>query len=101
LIATIDLTAFPATHYRITINGQANAAAQTITAQLATTFGSPTSPVHSGGNDVVVNNAFGSYNSGWLTRDNAPGAEGYIVVLKGSNSTVDANFNFVDIEWKY
>lgn len=93
----IDLDVFPFTHFRIIISGNSNAVGQTITAQLAT-VGAPTTPIHSGGDDVVVTNTPGVFDSGWRTRDDgATGLKEYLVAVKGSNTTVDITQNYVEV----
>lgn len=97
LFFTIDLSTFPFAQYRVIIVGQSNAAGATVTGQLAT-FASPTTAIHTGGDDITLPNTFTTYDSGWLTRnDGATGLKEYGFVLKGSNSTVDLSANYIEI----
>lgn len=93
----IVFDSIPFTEYRLLVNGSANAAGQTIKLQLAT-FAAPTTPIHTGGDDVTVTDSSGTYDSGWLSRDDgATGSKNYAVVMKGSNATVDLNILFVEV----
>ncbi len=92
-----DMADAPWTEYRIIINGSSNAVGATITAQLAT-FTAPTTPIHTGGDDVVITNTSGTFDSGWKSRDVADsGTKNYCIVFKGSTATVDLNQIFIDI----
>lgn len=90
----VDLNEFLFTEYRIVFSAGSNQAGQTITAQLTYQF-APGSPIHTGGNDVVISNTFGTKDSGWRSKDDAltSGVVGYTVALKGSNATVDLAIN--------
>jgi hypothetical protein len=95
-----DYDAFAFTHYRIVAYGVANEAGQTVTLQLATPAAS-TTPIHTGGNDLVMTDALGAVDSGWLTRDvAASGFTAYAVALKGSNATVDLSSHWVQVHMK-
>lgn len=90
----VDYDEFPFTEYRLIFSGGSNQAGQTITAQMTYQF-SPTGPIHTGGNDVVITNSFGTFDSGWKSKDDAivSGLVAYSIGLKGSNSTVDLSIN--------
>lgn len=94
---SVDLDYFPFTDFRLLISGNSNAAAQSVTLQLAT-FGAPSTPIHTGGDDLVVNNAGALYDSGWRSRDDgATGLKTYMFCTKGSNSTVDLSATYVEV----
>lgn len=98
----VDLAVIPWTHYRIRVSGNSNAVGQTVTAQLATSFATPTTAVHTGGNDLVMTNTPSLWDSGWLTRDDgASGVQNYILAFKGSNGTVDFAGTYIDVWYKY
>lgn len=90
----VDLDQFLFTEFRIVFSAGSNQAGQTITGQLTYQF-TPGTPIHTGGNDVVVTNAFGTFSSAWRSKDDAinSGIVGYTVALKGSNATVDLAVN--------
>lgn len=98
----LDL-AFTPTHFRIlAFNAQSSEAAQTITVQLAT-VASATSPLHTGGNDLVINNTAGNKDSGWITFDNPSGLTGFqllSIACKGSNGSVDLSLRALEIHFK-
>jgi hypothetical protein len=100
---SIDLDLFPFTHYMLVFQGGSNAAGQTISMQLARAS-TPTTPVHTGGNDItgITGLAFGNYNSGWLSRDDGltTGVQTYVMAAKGSNATVDLVGGFLDVHLK-
>lgn len=90
----IDLDKFLFTDFRLVFSASSNQAAQTITAQLTAIF-NPAAPIHTGGNDVVITNAFGVFDSGWRSKDTGAtsGLLNLGVALKGSNVTVDLAIN--------
>lgn len=95
----IDLDEFPATHYRIIMRGLSNAAAQTVTVQLCAGI-TATTPIHTGGNDLVISNTETVYDSGWLSRDDgATGTPRYGMGIKGSNATVDLSLIYAELHW--
>jgi hypothetical protein len=96
----VDLSVYPFTHYRIRGVATSNAAGQTVTCQLAT-FSTPTTGIHTGGNDVTVTTS-GGLDSGWLSRDDGStnANREYGVVCKGSNSTVDITVNYMEVDMK-
>lgn len=95
-----DWDAFPATHFHISLFGQSNEAAQTVTLQLAPES-APTNPVSSGGDDLVVTNTLGNFSSGWVAvSDSMSGLTLMIVVPKGSNASVDLAVRWLDIAFK-
>jgi hypothetical protein len=95
---SLDLTEFPFTEFLIAVSGGSNQAGQTITAQLTALF-NPSAPIHTGGNDLVIPNAFNGYSSGWRSKDTgaSSGLVHYGISLKGSNSTVDLLINAMTI----
>lgn len=99
----MDLDQFLPTHFRIlVVNGQASEAAQTVTVQLATAA-SPTAVLHTGGNDLAMDNTQGNEDSGWRTFDNPSALSGFqilAIALKGSNGTVDLVFRSIEIHFK-
>lgn len=95
-----DWDIFPATHFLITGFMQANEASQTVTLQL-TQQASPTNPVSSGGDDLVVTNTQGVFTSGWIAvSDVVTGLTLMTIACKGSNGTVDWNSRWLDIAFK-
>lgn len=87
--------------FRITGRGQANAAGQTITVQASyDTAGAQ--PLATGGNDVVITNTFGNFDSGVRTIASPPAVfTQVLILLKGSNATVDFFQSSFDILfWK-
>jgi hypothetical protein len=100
LSTAMELTAFPATHFRVVAFGQSSEAAQTVTFQLDTTDGGGT-PASAGGNDLVITNTQGLFDSGWIARaDGLTGFQRYFGLLKGSNATVDLNLRHLTVMWK-
>lgn len=100
--AAVDLDPIPWTHYKLRFRAASSAAGQTITAQLAVSSAAPATPVHTGGDDVVITNTAGLFESAWLTRDDgATGQQEYFVTFKGSNGTVDLDLIIMDLWWKY
>lgn len=98
----IDFTNIPWTHFRLRSSLVSNAAGQTVTLQLATSLATPGTPVHSGGNDLVITTAAILGDSGWRTVDAAlSGANQLTIAVKGSNATVDLNGTWLEIWWKY
>jgi hypothetical protein len=97
-----DWDAFAATHFRIIIFGQANAAANTVTGQIVVNPANvPGATLSSGGNDVVASNGFNHYDSGWVAVNGTiTGVKEYVLRLKGSNTTVDLAADYIDIHWK-
>lgn len=95
-----DWDFFPATHFRISAYGQANEAANTITMQL-TTQAAPTNPVSSGGDDLVITNTAGVFNSGWIAVSDAMSGDTLMAVSrKGSNGSVDLSGRWVRVDFK-
>lgn len=98
--AHMDYDLFPATHFKLLARALSNEAAQTITLQLDSgTTG--VAPAHTGGNDLVITNTFGVFDSGWRTRDDAlTGFQKYNILAKGSNATVDLQLRYLRLLWK-
>lgn len=98
-----DWDLFPATHFMITASAFANASGQTISLQLAA-FGTPTNAISAGGDDLVIpfnGGAKQTLNSGWVAvSDTMAGVDDLCVALKGSNSTVDLTYRWIDIAFK-
>jgi hypothetical protein len=83
-----DFSSFAFTQFRVLISGNSNAGGQTVTAELRDLASN--SPLHSGGNDVVISNAGALYDSGWKTQDlSLTGLKELSLFFKGSNATVD------------
>lgn len=98
---TIDLDAFLSQEYRVIIRGVASVAGQTVTVQLATNA-DPTTPIHTGGDDVIITDVEGIFDSGWISRDDAAtGFQEYTLALKGSNGTVDLLASYIDVLLKW
>ena len=86
---TLDRDAFPATHYRLVIRGRSSEAGQTVKMQLAAAV-TPTTPSHTGGDDLTFTNTLATLDTGWLSLDDgASGLWQFTLALKGSNGTVD------------
>lgn len=94
----LDLDSFLFTDYRLFVVGGSSQAGQTITVQLTYMF-TPGTPIHTGGNDVVVSNGFTTYDTGWKSKDDVvtSGVVGYGLALKGSNATVDLAVNSITL----
>lgn len=86
----IDFDTFPATHYKIVGRGASTSAGATISMQVAQA-GTPTTGIHSGGNDIVdIPNTNTDLDSGWLSIDTSlSGTVNLVVAWKGSTATVD------------
>lgn len=101
---SIDLAEFPFTHYRIIFQGNSNASGQSITIQVVEGFSAPTSPIHAGGNDMVIDNTSSLRSTTWLERDNDFGSQGILrtfeIALRGSNSTVDLTVARLEVQLK-
>jgi hypothetical protein len=97
----MDWDQFPATHFRLSCFGHANAASQTITFQLAA-ISAPATPLSAGGNDFVVANGVTNQTTGWIAIASAPlSGRVYVgAVAKGSTATVDFAGRWIDIEFK-
>jgi len=94
---TLDLDVFTPAFFQIIIIGNSNAAAQTVTAQLARPA-TPATPISPNGNDLVVTNTNGYFASGWLAWSHTgTGLQDFTLALKGSNATVDLSAQEIEI----
>lgn len=98
-----DWDQFPATHFSISVCAASNASSQSVLMQLALAA-SPTNPISAGGDDLSIPNNAGTVqmlNSGWIAvSDVMSGVSLMTVAIKGSNSTVDLLYRFVDVAFK-
>lgn len=97
----IDLSVFPATHFRILIRAGSTEAGQTIAVRLSQSQNG--TPAHTGstGDIAAVTNTQGLWDSGWITRDDgATGLQSYFVEFKGTNGTVDISVGRIEVHWK-
>lgn len=96
----IDLGTFPFTDFRVLISGNANQAGQTVTALLAT-FANPSTAISTGDTGLVCTSTPQVFDSGWKTRnDGATGLKEYQLSMKGSNSTVDLAYSYVQLMFR-
>lgn len=88
------------THFRIMVNGLSNAAGQTITLQVTSSFGSPGTAVSATGNDLVISNSDGDFATDWIALNVLPAASAHwFLAMKGSNSTVDLQARYIIVEF--
>jgi len=96
----LDFDVMAWSEFRISISAQSNAAGQTISLQLCKQ-GAPTTPVSSGGNDLVIDTTFGPWISDWIPMSlSMSGLERLQLAFKGSNATVDINSFEVQIHYR-
>lgn len=97
---SFDYDAFPFTHFRLVLIGNSNAVAQTITCQIVEA-NSPTDPISAAGDDLVVTNTPGTFDSGWIAlSDPLSGLQDLGFAMKGSNTTVDLVAYMADLHFK-
>lgn len=99
----VDLDTFLPTHFLISvIQGDTTEVGQTVTLQL-TTAASASAVLHTGGNDIVIDDTQSNENSGWRTFDNPSaltGIQALSLALKGSTATVDLVFRSITIYFR-
>lgn len=93
----VPFAVIPFTHYRILLAGQSNQAGQNILADIGIDAVSPV-PLHATGPALTISNTYDRRDSGYISIDNIPATDQICaLILKGSNGTVDINWQFASI----
>lgn len=96
----VDFSVLNFTHFRIQGRMQANAAANTVTLQLAEQA-DPTTALSAAGDDLVVTNTASFFDSGWVAFASTPTtAKLLVLAAKGSSATVDLSTINVWVDFK-
>ncbi|MFH1118600.1 MAG: hypothetical protein V1775_02170 [Bacteroidota bacterium] len=96
----IDFDVVSWTHFAIQTYGHSNAAGQTVTLQLSDDVGGFPA-LSAAGNDLVLSNTSQWWQTGWVAISGAwTGIHRLIIAIKGSNSTVDYEFNHLSLMFK-
>jgi hypothetical protein len=101
LVGFADFSFTPYTHFRIYVNTNATAIGQTVTLQL-TPYNLPNTPLSALGDDLLIANGGGLFDSGWVPFATPQTIGQYLTTaLKGSNTTVDLSHFGIRLVLKY
>lgn len=96
----IDFDVVTWTHFSIQVYGHSNAAGQTVTLQLSEDAGGFPA-LSAAGNDLVLSNVSQWWETGWIAISGSwTGIKRLVIAIKGSNSTVDFEFNHLSVMLK-
>lgn len=98
----LDFSQVQWNQFRIQGRLVATAAGQSITMQLAEQA-DPTTPLSAAGDDLVVTDTAGFYDSDWIDIASPPSGDSELLVLamKGSNGSVDLNSINLMVDFRY
>lgn len=96
---TIPFGDVPYTHYRISVSGNSTQAGQSIIAQVSKAADHTVS-IRGTNDDLTINNGGALYSSPWyLITATMDDYQELMLVLRGTNATVDLSGNFIDVHF--